>query len=112
MLKPLITRMIATHLCGGPSIHWSNHTNEALNTDARQRMRCDLTGSFGLTTLCHSYMVVGFERNKHASHENECHWKEIVDTPERKMYRQTTTQKATGEFYAFQALILCERRNA
>ena len=104
--------MIATPLCGGPSIHWSNHTNEALNTDAHQLMRRDLTGSFGYTTLRYSYMVVGSEHNQHASHENECHWKEIMDTLERKMYRQTTAQKATGEFYAFHALILCERRNA
>lgn len=94
-------------LCGGRSIHWSSYTDEALDTDAHQLMQCDLTGSSGLTTLRHSYMVVGFEHNQHASHENECHWKEIVDTPERK-----TAQKATGEFCAFQALILCERRNA
>lgn len=90
--------------CRRRSIHWSNYTDEALNTDAYQLVRCDLTGSFGFTTLRHSYTVVGFERNQHASHENECHWKEIVDTPERKMYRQTTAQKATGEFYAFHVL--------
>jgi hypothetical protein len=51
-------------------------------------MRCDLTGSFGLTTLRHGYMVVGFERNQHASHENECHWKEIVDTPNGKLHKK------------------------
>ena len=58
ILKLLLTRMIAMPLCGGRSIHWSNYTDETLNTDAHQLMRCDLTGSFGLTTLRHSYMVI------------------------------------------------------
>ena len=98
ILKTLLTRMIATPLCGSRSIHWSNHTNEALNTDAHQLMRCDLTGSFGFTTLRHSYMVVGFERNQHTSHKNDWYWKEIVDTSEWKMYRQTTAQKPQASF--------------
>ena len=34
ILKPLLTRMIATPLCGGRSIDWSNYTDEALDTDA------------------------------------------------------------------------------
>ena len=90
--------MIATPLCGGRSIHWSNYTSEALITDAHQLMRCDLTGSFGFTTLRHSYMVVGFERNQHTSHKNDWYWKEIVDTSEWKMYRQTTAQKPQASF--------------
>ena len=69
--------------------------------DACQLIWCDLTGSFGFTTLRHSYMVVSFEHNQHPSHENECHWKEIG-----KMYRQITAQKAIGEFYTFHALII------